>query len=78
MTDFLSYCAVYRNIHETDETHWETVGGYLSFADVLHDVLYIHQFKGLLVNCGWFIYGVQSDGKKVQLDQDGKRVCPSG
>ena len=74
MPEFMSYCAVYRNIHEKDETNWEVVSGYLTFADVLHDVMYIHQFKGLLVNCGWFIYGVQTDGTKVQLNHDGTPI----
>ena len=74
MSDFLSYCAVYRNINETNEAHWEIISGYLSFADVLHDVMFIHQFKGLLLHCGWFIYGVQSDGKKVQLNHDGTPI----
>ncbi|MEI6271528.1 MAG: hypothetical protein WCP38_04120 [Chloroflexota bacterium] len=40
----------------------------------------VYQFRGNLIDHGWFVYGVEEDGTMVQLDHDGNpvRVCPSG
>lgn len=82
MQPFESFSAVYRAMYEMDQTRWTVHGGYKTFAEVLHDVLTIYQFKGMLVDYGWFIYGVQSDGTMVKLNEDGipipVRACPSG
>ena len=78
MSEFASFCTVYRHIHEMDKTKWEIYGGYMTFESVLSDVMSYYQFQGLIVEHGWFIYGIQSNGTMVQLDQDGTRVCPSG
>ena len=82
MQPFESFCTVYREVEEMDQTKWTIYGGYKTFAEVLHDVLTVYQFRGMLVNYGWFIYGIQSDGTKVKLNQDGipipLRACPSG
>jgi hypothetical protein len=82
MQPFESFSAVYRAMYEMDQTKWTVYGGYKTFAEVLHDVLTIYQFKGMLVEYGWFIYGVQSDGTMVKLNEDGipipVRACPSG
>ena len=82
MQPFESFSAVYRAMYEMDQTKWTVYGGYKTFAEVLDSVLTIYQFKGMLVDYGWFIYGVQSDGTMVKLNEDGipipVRACPSG
>lgn len=83
MQSFVSFCVVYRQLNEEDEKKWATLyEGYTTFAEALRDVLTVYQYRGMLVDCGWFIYGVQANGTKVKLDEDGTpiplRTCPSG
>lgn len=73
-----SFNIVYRNIYDPDETKWLIYSGYKTFLDAYEDVVSYYQFKGMLVDHGWFVYEVQEDGTKVKLNHDGTRVCPSG
>jgi hypothetical protein len=71
MSSFSSYCAVYREIDEENEANWVIYDGYKSFESVYEDVITRKQFKGFLVDWGWFIYGVTKDGLKIKLDHTG-------
>jgi hypothetical protein len=68
-----SYCAVYRNVFDdTNEDKWIIHGGYKSFEKVHEAVISTYQFKGFLVDWGWFIYKVLNNGRKIKLDLEGK------
>ena len=69
-----SYCIVYRGVYEDDQTKWEIYPGYVFFADALHDMTTSYQFKGMLFDHGWWIYGVQEDGKMIKLNHDGTPI----
>jgi hypothetical protein len=71
---FSSYLAVYREIDEKNEAKWVIYDGYESFEKVYDDVITRKQFKGFLVDWGWFIYGVTKDGVKVKLDYNGQPI----
>jgi len=71
MSSFSSYCAVYREIDEENEANWVIYDGYKSFESVYEDVITRKQFKGFLVDWGWFICGVTKDGLKIELDHTG-------
>jgi len=68
------FCIAYHGIHELDETKWLIYSGYNTFADAYEDVVSYYQFKGMLVDHGWFIYKVEEDGTKVKLNHDGTPV----
>lgn len=72
MVENESYCAVYRNMFDTNEDKWIIHGGYKSFEEVYEAVIFSYQFKGFLVDWGWFIYKVLKDGRKIKLDLEGK------
>ena len=74
------YSVVYRHIAEKDQTKWEVRGEFPSFERTKQLVMTVYQFRGNLIDHGWFVYGVEEDGTMVQLDHDGnpERVCPSG
>jgi len=69
-----SFWIAYHEVDEKNETKWVIYDGYTTFEDALHDVTTVYQFKGMLVNHAWFIYGVQEDKTKVRLNHDGTPV----
>ena len=69
-----SFWIAYHEVDEKDETKWVVYDGYTTFKDAWHDVMTYYQFKGMLPNYAWFIYGVQEDKTKVRLNHDGTPV----
>ena len=69
-----SFSVVYRDMYDEDRTKWQIYPGYVLFADALHDMMTIYHFKGMLVNHGWWIYGVQDDDTMIKLDHDGTPI----
>lgn len=63
-----SYCAVYRSLFDTNEDKWIIHEGYKTFEEVYEAVISTYQFKGFLLDWGWFIYKVDKDGRKIKLD----------
>jgi hypothetical protein len=69
-----TFAIVYRGMLEKDKTKWDIYSGYTLFSDALHDVMTVYQYKGMLLEHGWWIYEVQEDGTMIKLGHDGNPI----